>query len=374
MSSLPHPKSLAGYQTWCNAMSSKPIILYIDDERENLNAFKAAFRFDYQIYLCQSADEALILLQQQVVHIILTDQRMPSTTGVQFLAQIRQIYPNPIRMIITGYSDIDTIIEAINNGQVYRYITKPWNTQELKMTIDGAVQLYKTQQQNKQLLANQQQMLEFVHAASHDLREPVRTIGSYLQLLQLRYNNRLDETANEYIDFALDASQRMYSMIQEILGNRANTQQQVVLQEVNTQQVLQEALQNMDLYIQENEAVINIAPLPTLRTNRIGILRVFQNLISNGIKYCDKKAAINVGATKNGSYYTFSVQDNGIGMADTSKIFTIFERLHKSEKRYEGKGIGLSVCKKIVQGLGGNIWVKSSLGQGSTFYFTLPIQ
>ena len=144
---------------------SKISILYIDDEENNLTAFKATFRREYKIHLAISADEGRKVLEKEHIDIIITDQRMPDETGVEFLASILDKYPEPIRILLTGYTDIEAVIDAINRGQVYRYITKPWNEQELRMNIENAFEVFRLRKENKELLeklkkANQQ--LEFL--------------------------------------------------------------------------------------------------------------------------------------------------------------------------------------------------------------------
>ena len=126
-------------------------VLYVDDEVENLNAFKAAFRRTYNVYIAESAEEGKKILDNNPIEIILTDQRMPVTTGVEFLASIISTYPDPIRILMTGYSDINAVIDAVNKGQIYKYISKPWNNEYLKTVIDQAYEVYSLRKENKRL-------------------------------------------------------------------------------------------------------------------------------------------------------------------------------------------------------------------------------
>ena len=147
-------------------MAEKKInILYVDDEENNLISFKAAFRLKHHVYLAHSGDEALKFLETKAVEIIITDQRMPNMTGIEFLEKILEKYPDPIRMILTGYTDIDAVIDAINKGQVYRYIQKPWMEEDLRINIEKAIEIYTLRKENKELtekllVANRQ--LEFI--------------------------------------------------------------------------------------------------------------------------------------------------------------------------------------------------------------------
>ena len=127
-------------------------ILYVDDEMDNLNLFKAAFRFDYDISLAKSAEEGLNILAEKIFHIIITDQRMPGTSGVEFLATVLEKYPDPIRILITGYTDVEAVIDSINKGQVYQYLTKPWDMNQLKVIIEKAYEVYSLRRENKELI------------------------------------------------------------------------------------------------------------------------------------------------------------------------------------------------------------------------------
>lgn len=136
-----------------NNMSQKINVLYVDDEVENLNAFKAAYRRKYNIFLAESAVKGRKILDENEIEIILTDQRMPEMTGVDFLASIIDVYPEPIRMLITGYADLNAVVDAVNKGHIYKYISKPWNNDHLKTVIDQAYEVYSLRKENKQLTA-----------------------------------------------------------------------------------------------------------------------------------------------------------------------------------------------------------------------------
>lgn len=141
-------------------------VLYVDDERNNLLSFKATFRKDYRVFIASSGKEGLEILEQNKdMHVIVTDQRMPEMTGIEFLTAVLELYPDPIRILLTGYSDINAVVDAINKGQVYRYISKPWNEQEFKITIKNAFEIYALREENKKLtrdLLKINQQLEFV--------------------------------------------------------------------------------------------------------------------------------------------------------------------------------------------------------------------
>jgi PAS domain S-box-containing protein len=214
---------------------------------------------------------------------------------------------------------------------------------------------------------------QFAYVASHDLQEPLRMISSYTQLLAQRYEGQLDEKAHKYIDYAVDGAVRMQGLINDLLAySRVNTQGKS-LETVDSHSVLGTTLRNLAVDIEENRAIVINDDLPIVRADATQLSQVFQNLISNSIKFRGADLPrINISARDVGHEWIFSVQDNGIGIEAkyVDKVFVIFQRLH-TRKEYPGTGIGLAICKRIVERHGGRIWYESEPGKGVTFYFTL---
>jgi PAS domain S-box-containing protein len=228
----------------------------------------------------------------------------------------------------------------------------------------------------EELARSNKELEQFAYVSSHDLQEPLRMIMSYLQLLQRRYQGNLDDKADKYIHFAVDGAFRMQNLINDILEfSRVTT----ITREpgpTNCEFILNQVLFNLKSFIKENKAIISHGSLPEVMIDSIQLVQIFQNLIINGIKFHSEVAPkIHIAAEKKANEWVFSVQDNGIGIDPqySEKIFEIFKRLYTREK-YSGTGIGLAICKKIIERHGGRIWVESELGKGSTFYFTLPIK
>ena len=227
----------------------------------------------------------------------------------------------------------------------------------------------------EELRRSNEELEQFAYVSSHDLQEPLRMISSYLQLLQRRYQGKLDDKADKYIYFAVDGAARMQVLINDLLEFSRVTSRAVEPEPTDSELVLNQVLSNLDLYIKESKATVSHDPLPEVMVDSTQLAQVFQNLIANGIKFHREGAPqIRISAERKASEWLFSVQDNGIGIDPqySENIFEVFKRLHKKEE-YSGTGIGLAVCKKIVERHGGRIWVESELGKGSTFYFTLPI-
>jgi PAS domain S-box-containing protein len=227
----------------------------------------------------------------------------------------------------------------------------------------------------EELSRSNAELEQFAYVSSHDLQEPLRMISSYLQLLQRRYQGKIDEKADKYIYYAVDGASRMQVLINDLLEFSRVTTKAKEPEPTDCEFVLDQVLPNLDLYIKENKAVVSHDPLPEVVADNTQLAQVFQNLIVNGIKFhSEETPKVHISAEKKAGEWLFSVQDNGIGIDPqySEKIFEVFKRLHKKEE-YPGTGIGLAICKKIVERHGGHIWVESELGKGSTFYFTLPI-
>jgi light-regulated signal transduction histidine kinase (bacteriophytochrome) len=204
------------------------------------------------------------------------------------------------------------------------------------------------------------------------LQEPLRMITSYVQLLAKRYKDKLDDDANDFIEYAVDGSNRMRILISSLLEySRVNRMKP--FEKIDLNELLEDVLKNLKDQIYENNAIIKINTLPVISGDPVLISQLFQNLIANAIKFRRlTKPQIIISCKQENNEYLFSVKDNGIGIqkAYKEKIFIIFQRLHNKEK-YPGTGIGLAICKKIVERHGGKIWLESELDKGSTFHFTI---
>jgi len=229
-------------------------------------------------------------------------------------------------------------------------------------------------QREAELSRSNEELQQFAYVASHDLQEPLRMITSYTTLLAKRYKGKLDKDADDFIGFAVDGAKRMQGLIQDLLSYSRVGSKGKEFAPTNCGAVLTKTLKTLELAAAEAAATITHDKLPTVMGDETQIGQLFQNLIGNGLKYRDGNAPqIHISCEQINSQWQFAVRDNGIGIdpQHAGKVFVIFQRLHTREE-YAGTGIGLAVCKKIVERHGGKIWLESELGKGATFYFTLP--
>jgi PAS domain S-box-containing protein len=248
------------------------------------------------------------------------------------------------------------------NEQLQRDISK---RQEVQLVLSHKLE---------ELARSNSELEQFAYVASHDLQEPLRMVASYTQLLGRRYQGKLDANADEFIGFAVDGATRMQQLIEDLLSYSRLTTRGKALTRTEAGAACNAAIGNLQESIKDSNAIVSVGLLPSVFADASQLTALFQNLIGNAIKYRnERRPEIRVDALPQGNEWVFSVQDNGIGIEQQyfERIFQMFQRLH-SRKDYPGTGIGLAVCKKIVERHGGRIWLESKPGQGSTFLFTIP--
>jgi PAS domain S-box-containing protein len=263
----------------------------------------------------------------------------------------------------------DSSGRVVEASAIARDITE--RKQVERRLADAAAEL---QRRSDDLERSNTDLEQFAYAVSHDLSEPLRMVSSYLQLLARRYEGRLDQDADDFISFAVDGAMRMHDLIEGLLlYSRAGTAE-YRLGPVDTGPVVRGTLAAMKGAIRDSDADIEVDDLPTVTGDETQISRIFQNLIGNAIKFTDgEQPRVSVSASREGADWRFVVSDNGIGIdpGQAERVFIVFQRLNERE-RYPGSGIGLALCRRIVQRQGGRIWAEPRPGGGSNFYFTLP--
>jgi signal transduction histidine kinase len=442
---------------------TKDSILYIDDEVENLRGFQFLYKNIYNIYLAQSAEEGFeILKTKQEIKLILADQRMPKMTGVDFFEITSDLYPNIVRIVITGFSDIEAIIKAINKGKIFQYVTKPWDKEELRLIIDKAIWAFNIVEERRMLIlrleqanqnlerkvrertieilrqkkeieeqrdmakqqrdqiALQNKELERHHTQleklvmertvdlmaakekaeesdrlktaflanfSHEIRTPMNAIMGFSQLLSQK--ERSEEERKEFVELIITNSHHLLNMINDIIdiskieaGETAlelsPCNVNLIMEEITSQYKEQKIL----LYKSNIKLIVHpdiIHTELTVQSDTIKLRQVLINLLENALEFTDS-GFIEMGFTTKlmggKDFLVVYVKDTGIGIEPEDQHF-IFDRFRKVEnkgadKLYRGAGLGLAISKRLVELLGGKIWVESVPGSGSIFYFTLP--
>jgi light-regulated signal transduction histidine kinase (bacteriophytochrome) len=276
--------------------------------------------------------------------------------------------------LIKDISHIKLVQEELRRSRDELELRVQQRTMELA-DVNAYLQTQIMERENltQQLLHSNQELEQFAYIASHDLQEPLRAITSYTQLLAQRYEEQLDERADKYIHYIVDGASYMQQLIQDLLSYSRVGRGELTLEQLDLNQVLQQVEKNLDAAIAEAEARLHYDPLPTITADLNQLTRLLQNLVSNAIKYrSDRSPEITITVEDLGDHWLFTLQDNGIGIDPqyADRIFIIFQRLH-TRRQYSGTGIGLAICKKIVERHHGTIGVQSQPGQGSTFRFTI---
>jgi PAS domain S-box-containing protein len=309
------------------------------------------------------------------------DKIIPSqdSNGDNFLPQLEDFKNNPEKYISnihqTLCKDGSLVWISWANKPIY---DKDGNLQEI-LAVGNDISKMKQAEENlknakEDLERSNKDLEQFAYIISHDLREPLRAITGYIELLRQRYSEKLDGKGFEYIQSALDGAKRLNELLTGLLNySKVNINSKATLP-VPVESALKNAIANLSKTILETNAQITYDQLPNIKVCGMQLVQLFLNLINNAIKYRNSEIPkIHISCQKNDKYWQFSVKDNGIGIDKKyfNRIFMVFQRIH-SEDRFPGRGIGLSICKKIIERNDGKIWVESELGKGSTFYFTLP--
>ncbi len=358
-------------------MSEKVKILYVDDEENNLLSFRANFRKEYEVYTALNAEKAFELLKENTINIIISDQRMPGTTGVEFLEQTVKLYPDSIRLLITGQSDIEVVIEAINRGQVSKYIQKPWDWEKLSIAIDNCVTLYQSREElklkNVELQKINEELNKFVYSVSHDLRSPLTSILGVINLTKLIPELR---AADSYFDMIEGRVLKLDGLIKKIIDYYRNARSDDARDDIDFKSLVSSV---WDLLSNQNSAIhfdLNVSQDVVFLGDFYRLEVVFENLISNAIKYQDPSNSgpfIKIDIDVNEKQANIKVSDNGIGINSEylESIFKLFFRTVNSLNA-EGTGIGLYIVKEAVGKMRGEINVYSEPLKGTTFELIIP--
>ncbi|HEV3122116.1 MAG TPA: hybrid sensor histidine kinase/response regulator [Isosphaeraceae bacterium] len=379
--------------------STRPTLVVVDDEPEVLHSVYDLFRLDYRVLTFGRGAAALEAIVHHEVHVVLTDQRMPEMTGVEFLHKVKQLSPETTRLLFTGYADLTAIIDAINQGRVFRYITKPWNPEELQMVVRQAVEQHDLLVEKRRLVAELQaknaQLVEasrlksaFIEVASHELNTPVAVVLGMAELWKMSQAEKASSAERNWVDRIQAAGQRLASTVERMLKLlRADTfERNLEISRVELGPLLRATVADLEPFLRarRQEARLFVEPgLGYAEVDRGKLADILTNLILNAVKFTPDGGTISISASAAGAdRVRFEVTDRGTGipLADRAHLFepffTGYDVMHHSSGDYQfcrrGLGLGLCLVKKFIELHGGSVEVESTPGAGTTFRFTLP--
>jgi light-regulated signal transduction histidine kinase (bacteriophytochrome) len=369
-------------------MSSEPSrlsrVLVVEDNPAELRLLCEILDDEgFSVVGCASASEAIEEVRKHDFSAAVVDLRLPDLSGTQLLERIRGL-SNQTRVIIhTGAGSYDSAKEAINLG-AFAFVEKLSDPHELLRYVHAAcrerIHGYASdleaavRQRTEELARSNSELEDFAYTVAHDLRSPLLTISGFSQILREDYRSRLDQDADEYLAHIHEAVTRMTRLIEDLLNYARVGRNQEPFQSVCLEEVLAQVKGNLEGAIRANQAQVRSLGLPCVQGNPTQLVQLLQNLIGNAIKFRGQDLpVVTISAQPDGDQSIVSVEDNGIGVEREhfEKVFQLFQRVHGGDPR-SGTGIGLAVCKKIVQRHGGRIWLESQPGRGTTFFLTLP--
>jgi signal transduction histidine kinase len=384
-------------------------VLVVDDHAAVIAAVEELFRGRYQVCGAHNVAEALAIIRQGQVAVVMADQRMPGVSGSELLAQVATLKPDVTRILMTAYTDLDAVMQAINQGKIYYFVSKPWESNELEAIIDRAVEYHDLLRERRRLIAQLQQANneleakvrartqelqeknhaleamntlknEFLGMAAHDLRSPIGNIQNLTELLLDRDEGMGQDERAEVVRLIHNQSQSMLTLLNDLLDITTIESGKIDLQPspVDMQPYLRE-IEHYHRLLAERKKIRLITEVPDslamVLFDKERIQQVLNNLLSNAIKFSPMHTVVRLCVQTTPVGVEFSVIDQGHGIRpeEQSKLFGAFQRTSTKPTAGEhSTGLGLSICKKIVELHGGSIGVESALGRGSRFFFFLP--
>lgn len=358
-------------------MTDKIIVLYIDDEDNNLNSFKASLRKEFKVVTANSAAEGLQIASEQELHVVITDIRMPGMDGIEFFEKLMKINPDALRILLTGYSDIASVIDAINRGQVYRFIDKPWNIETVKNAIVNAGEIYFTRRElkakNERLEKINSEMNQFVYTLSHELRGPLMSISGVSKLAKLESK---DPSVLEYFDMVDIAMYKLDDYIFKMLDFYRSTKLENRVAEVDFAELVRQQIDGLrskwDLSM--IDVKIEIEQEEVFYSDDSKLRVILGNLLTNACQFQKdavdyKQISLHLRVQNGEALITIS--DNGVGIDEKYRadVFNLFQR---ATQKSVGSGLGLYMVKEAVYQLGGKIMLDSEVDRGTTVTVTLP--
>jgi len=358
-------------------MTDRIRILYLDDEEQNLFSFQALFRREYEVFTTSSVQEAIEYLNREEVAIIFSDQKMPDISGVEFFESIIHQFPDPVRILITGYADMEAVIDSINRGQVYRYVTKPWDVNELKICVENALEKYyraaEIKTKNKELEKANAELERFIYSASHDLRAPVASIQGVLQVAKMEVT---DPKAIGYFEMIEKSTHSLNEFIGNIIHYYQNTRDDEMIKKIDLNELIEESIKKCQAFSHCEKIIFKteISQSTDFVADDQRLRMVLNNIVNNAVKFRDEsknEQLVSIQVISNQDKAKFVISDNGLAITQ-DKLPLIFDMVDESGSNTASSGIGLYIAREALKKLNGNISVTSNIDEGSRFVFEVP--
>jgi signal transduction histidine kinase len=356
-------------------LEGKSAILYVDDRMNNLLSFKATFRREYDVFIAESPREALKILEQNPIKVAVADYKMPEISGVTFLEIVKKQYPKTVRIMLTGHADLPAVVEAINRSEIFRFLAKPWNEEDLRKGIKSAVELYDTRkllvQKNDELKKAYNELDRLVFSTAHDITGPLSNVLGLVDIIRSEPDN-----TEEYLELIERTTKKLQFIARDVLSFHRNKRTELRIKKIDLKRVIEDTIADHQFFEKIGNLQYEIevdSPVPFY--SDISRLRfILNNLVSNAIKYQDENKEHNwvkISFSNTEEKGVLLVEDNGVGI-DADILPKIFDIYYRASNQSTGAGIGLYIATEAVNLLHGEISVDSKMGQGTTFKIELP--
>ncbi len=362
-------------------------VLYIEDDDGLARLFqKRMSRHGYQAEIAQTGKAGLQMLAHHKFDVIIIDYQLPGLSGLEILETLGKKTDEIPVIMLTGAGNEEIAVQAMKSGAT-DYLTKDVDGnyfELLPLVMSDAIDRFRLKAEHKRmqkdlqeyavkLARSNRELQQFAYVVSHDLKEPLQTIRGFVSLLEESLDGALNGESSEYIEYIIAGTRRMERLIEGLLAYSRVKFHKMKVTQVNVGEIVKQVKQDLYAISHNKHAEIICDPMPVIRGNERLLLRLFQNLLDNALKYCrNRPPSVHIAVSETDDEWHFNIKDNGIGIdaKNLERIFEIFQRAHPA-KEFVGDGLGLAICKTIVENHHGKIWVESKVDQGSTFFFTI---
>lgn len=361
--------------------NTKIKILYLDDEENNLFSFKAVFRNSFEVFLAQNVPAAEKVLEaNNDIQIVISDQRMPGVTGIEYFEHIRVKFPKPVRILITAYTDIESVINAINRGHVFRYIRKPWDETEMRSAFEEAHRFYNAtnllHQKENEIQEAYKELSKFAYSVTHEIKGPLISIHETLKIAT--NPNEQDTNKQELLGLAINSTNKLLGFVERMFDYYRLKQGELTIEEIDLERLANEYKEIYSAEVKLNNIDFTVEVKnggQAFRSDLTKIHIIINNLLSNAFKYRnkekDKQHRVNLELVNHSGTLTISVSDNGVGIKE-KYMNNIFDMFYRANSQEPGSGFGLYNMKDAVSKINGNIEVNSTFEKGSVFTVHIP--